>query len=403
MKAARIGALLLMVMLSAAHAGGQIAVGQAAPALRFTKLLHAAPGARTDWPALRGKVVVLEFWATWCPPCIAQIPHLNSITRSVGSDRVQFIAVDDEPAETVERFVARIPISGWLGIDTTGKTLRAYGADSRPRTVVVDATGRIAAILDPTQLTGAALLNLAAGKKVEFPRDVNESPHRQALKDAAKLDALAAASGDALVDISVRRGDPNGQSSAVDNSPPGGALKLDVVNMPVQALTGFMGLPLDRVRIQGFPQGRYSLHVEAPRGTTLEDLGPAIQLAVAQATHLHLVRTNEEEDVWVVQGTPKMESLLQPAESGKGRRVCMYERDTRKLILERCSPDQVAKVLEIYLGMPVMNEAGGSGEFSAIVGLDAPGAEGVRSAIEENLGLTLVRARRRVERVTFAP
>ena len=400
MKAARIGALLLM-MMSAAHAGGQIAVGQAAPVLRFTKLLHAAPGARTDWPALRGKVVVLEFWATWCPPCIAQIPHLNSITRSVGSDRVQFIAVDDEPAETVERFVAKIPISGWLGIDTTGKTLQDYGADSRPRTVVVDGAGRIAAILDPTQLTGAALLNLAAGKKVEFPRNINEASHRQALNDAAKLDALAAASGDALVDISVRRGDPNGQSSAIDNSQPGGALKLDVVNMPVQALTGFMGLPLDRVRIEGFPQGRYSLHVEAPRGTTLEDLGPAIQLAVAKAAHLHLVRTNEEEDVWAVQATPKAESLLQPAESGKA--VCMVERDTHKLILQRCSPDQVAKTLEIYLGMPVVNETGRTGEFSGIVDLDAPGAEGVRSAIEENLGLTLVQARRRVERVTFAP
>lgn len=402
MKAGWMGALPLLMMMSAAHAGGQITVGQAAPALRFTQLLHAARGARTDWPALRGKVVVLEFWATWCPPCIAQIPHLNSIARSVGSDRVQFIAVDDEPAETVERFVAKIPISGWLGIDTTGKTLRAYGADSRPRTVVVDGAGRIAAILDPTQLTGAALLNLAAGKKVEFPVNINEPPHQQALSDAATLDALAAAGADALVDISVRRGDPNGQFSAVNNSQPGGALKLDVINMPVQALTGFMGLPLDRIRMEGFPQGRYSLHVEGPRGTTLEDLGPAIQLAVAQAAHLHLVRTDEEEDVWVVQATPKAGSLLQPAESGKAR-VCMYQRDTQKLILERCSPDQVARTLEVYLGMPVVNETGRTGEFSAIVDLNAPGAEGVRSAMEENLGLTLVQARRRIERATFAP
>jgi hypothetical protein len=204
------------------------------------------------------------------------------------------------------------------------------------------------------------------------------------------------------VDISVRRGDPNGQSSAVDNSQPGGALKLDVVNMPVQALTAFMGLPLDRIRMDGFPQGRYSLHLEAPQGTTLEDLGPAIQLAVAQAANLRLVRTDEEEDVWVVQATPRVGSLLQPAESGKAR-VCVYQRDTRKLILERCSPDQVARTLEVYLGTPVVNEMGRTGEFSTIVDMNAPGAEGVRSAIEESLGLTLVRARRRVERVTFAP
>ena len=75
---------------------------------------------------------MLEFWATWCGGCIEQIPHLNSIVRSVGSGKVQFIAVDDQSAETVQTFVARIPITGWLEIDTTGKTIHAYGAETLP-------------------------------------------------------------------------------------------------------------------------------------------------------------------------------------------------------------------------------------------------------------------------------
>lgn len=280
-----------------------------------------------DWLSLRGKVVVLEFWATWCGACIEQIPHLNSIVRSVGSGKVQFIAVDDQSAETVQTFVARIPITGWLGIDTTGKTIHAYGAETRPRTVVVDTEGRITAILDPTQLTGAALLNLAAGEKVRFPANRTDASHLQALRDAAELDELASSGGNAIFDISVRRGDPKGQVSFVDeSSEPDGPVKLDAINMPLSALTSFMGLPLDRIRMNNSSPDRYSLRVAAPEGT-LEQLGPAIQLAVASAANLHLVRMNAEEDVWVVRTTPHSASPLQPVAPGKGH-LCMYERST---------------------------------------------------------------------------
>ena len=72
------------------------AVGQPAPLLTFTQLYGAPEGTKTDWPSLKGKVVVLEFWATWCAPCIAEIPHLNEFATSLAASNVQFISVDDE-------------------------------------------------------------------------------------------------------------------------------------------------------------------------------------------------------------------------------------------------------------------------------------------------------------------
>lgn len=56
-------------------------IGQAAPELGIEKFLQAPEGEKT-LSALKGKVIVLEFWATWCGPCVAAIPHLNQLHDS---------------------------------------------------------------------------------------------------------------------------------------------------------------------------------------------------------------------------------------------------------------------------------------------------------------------------------
>src|SRR6202023_3997679 len=71
-------------------------IGTPAPPLIFSELLQAPSGARTDWPSLKGKVVVLEFWATWCSPCIASIPHINDLVASLDPARFQLISIDEE-------------------------------------------------------------------------------------------------------------------------------------------------------------------------------------------------------------------------------------------------------------------------------------------------------------------
>jgi len=395
MKAGWFVPLLIQALLSGAQPATPIHVGQAAPSLKFTQLLQAPQGAKADWQSLRGKVVVLEFWATWCSPCIEQIPHLNSIVRSIGSDQVQFIAIDDQPVDVVKKFVAKFPISGWLGIDTTAATIRAFDAQTRPRTVVVDRNGRIAGILQPDQLSEAMLLSLVAGHKTKLPANVQATPSLQGLGASPSRDATAAASGDALFDISVRAGDPNGQASIIH-----GELNTDAFNLPVQMLGSFMGLPLDRIRWEVFPAERYSLHLVGRSGS-LEQLGPAVQLAVANVANLRIVHKNDEEDVWILQSTMISASLLEPASPGTGRPLCMFEANTRRLVLQQCSLTKVAEQLEYYLHMPVLNETGIDGEFSGIVELSTPGFEGLKSALEQNLGLTLSQARRPVERITF--
>src|SRR5262249_33930918 len=54
-------------------------IGDNPPQLGLETILQAPAGTEATWASLKGKVVVLEFWATWCGPCIAAIPHLNEM------------------------------------------------------------------------------------------------------------------------------------------------------------------------------------------------------------------------------------------------------------------------------------------------------------------------------------
>ena len=89
-------------------------------------------------------VVVVELWATWCGPCIAQMPHLDRLAEAYAG-RVAFAAVSDEPPRTVRKFWARSP--QWepafsVGTDDSGQTTRRYQridqAGSIPRAYIVD-------------------------------------------------------------------------------------------------------------------------------------------------------------------------------------------------------------------------------------------------------------------------
>ena len=94
----------------------------------------------------QGKVFVLDFWATYCPPCLEEIPHLNALKAKYG-DNLQIIGLhvgDEEDKAKVPMFVERLKINYTLGYPDAELTAALFGGnDAIPQTFVVDRSGKL--------------------------------------------------------------------------------------------------------------------------------------------------------------------------------------------------------------------------------------------------------------------
>ncbi len=121
-------------------AAAALLVGKPAPAFTLGDL----DGTKVSLADLKGNVVVLDMWATWCGPCVASLPHLDSLYKELKakSAPAQFFAVDlQESADKVGPFVKR---KGWslpILLDLEGTVAKSYKADAIPETVVVGKDG----------------------------------------------------------------------------------------------------------------------------------------------------------------------------------------------------------------------------------------------------------------------
>ena len=98
----------------------------------------------------RGRVVVLNYWATWCPLCRAEMPDLNRLADRYREEGVVVVTVSDEPWETIDRYTARHPLTTVVGqfrSEPPPDAVAAFAYQGRPMTMILDRQGRVAKLL----------------------------------------------------------------------------------------------------------------------------------------------------------------------------------------------------------------------------------------------------------------
>lgn len=172
-------------------------VGAAAPPL----MLELLAGGHLELKKQQGKVVILDFWATWCGPCVRALPTIAGVAKKFEPQGVAFYAVNlQEDSATVTDFLKEHELKINVALDRTGAAAKAYGASAIPQTVIVGKDGRvqvvhIGAAPNLEELLTKELTDLVADKDLAAKATQAEATKVVGLKSVwslpGKFDALA--------------------------------------------------------------------------------------------------------------------------------------------------------------------------------------------------------------------
>jgi uncharacterized protein (TIGR03435 family) len=349
-------ALLLFHLdcLAVADKGGP-RIGDVPPPLVVTKTIQGPPATEISWDKLRGKVVVLEFWATWCGPCLKAIPHMNSLVKEFQDKPVVFLSVTAENEDIVRLFLKTRPIAASVALDDYEVLNKAFHVQGIPHVVIVSREGRIAAIADPSQIEAQHLEEVLAGNKCSLPE-------LEVGAVSATSTEVVSSSTPPLFEVSIREHKipkefqgPICMWSGVTNGV-GFNGKIATVETALNIVLDIN--PRRIYRDCKFPEGYYDFTLQAPAGRR-DELLTAFEGALRTTFRLDVRRTNRIVDAYILTqirtNVPGLRRVEKPGGGGGMLGGFRYTGTALPVILDD---------LETALGRPVFDETGLSGWFA---------------------------------------
>jgi len=372
--------------------------GHPAPPLNLEKLLQAPADAVASWEAFKGKVVVLEFWATWCGPCIEAVPHLNELADEFKDKGVQFIAITDEKESVVQPFLKRKAMRAWVGLDTDRSMFKDYGVSGIPHTVVVGTNSVIAWVTHPTGLSATMLSNVLAGKSIGLP-----APRREEKRVAAEPSETRVEPPlfQVLLRPSSVEDDGSSSSSGPSGTGPAGKMyraETKGVSLLSLAYWAYQTTESRMVTNAALPEGKFDVLINVPYAAS--ERIPEL-LSDTLATTFGMRGRKETRDVDVYELTakePKLEETVSTggssSSSGPGRMSAV-----------NTPIRSVARSLEYQLKKPVLDKTGLTNRYDVQLKWKQEGREVAPEvlieAVRNQLGLELTPAKRPVELIVL--
>lgn len=134
-------AFLVALLVSFSASTFAVSAGEMAPNF---KLPGIKTGKLTSLKRYRGKVVYLDFWASWCGPCRQSLPMLNELRKELKASGFEVVAVNlDEDVADAKAFLKQFPVSYPILLDPKGKVPQKYELPGMPTSFLIDRKGKV--------------------------------------------------------------------------------------------------------------------------------------------------------------------------------------------------------------------------------------------------------------------
>jgi uncharacterized protein (TIGR03435 family) len=355
------------VLLLALPAYCDVKPGDTAPVIHLQAFVPSQP-VDAAIASLKGKAIVLEFWATWCAPCVGAIPHLNELVGQFAGKPIQFISVTDEDPGTVAEFLKKHPIDSLVGTDKDKVMHKAFGFRGIPDMVLIGADGKLVGIIHPGQLQVSYLEDLAAGRSPKLPviPDVSISRSDDSSTAGALLDVIVRPS------TSDETGSKRGPNSLQAKGITIKRLMSAAYQVPISNVVGEMAE--DSIR--------YDIALNAP-GTKPEAFRDMTPQILCFALHISARKETQDTDGWILTApNGKPAGLVEnnypgPGRAGKG------QVDMAGVPLARLT-DMLGRMLE----KPILDKTGLTGRYDVKFEYDGQKPETMIEGLR-GLGLTV--------------
>lgn len=381
--------LILLLLVTTNCVFAQLKNGDPVPDLQFN-LLN-APVKTTSLSQLKGKVVIIEFWATWCGGCIVAMPHLKKLQEKY-PDEIRILSVSYETPKRIRQFLKVKPTEVWFATDTALTVSNAFPHRLIPHTVLISPDGKLVANTSPEQVTEAVIESLINQQPVTIKQKTDSE---LTVEDILNKDFYAADTVKKRLMVQPKiKGAPGFSTSYIDNKIFIGR-RITAVNCTISNLY--------RIAYGNFPYTRTVDKIPADKNETYcvdiivenkAELLPQLRKELFTLFDVHGEIKSELREVYVLKITDpeKVKKIPLNASGEKTYYARHGEVDQQSMTLA-----DLADYLETFgtSSLPVVDETQNTSKFDIKFSFQPEDPESLKNVLAD-MGLTLEKTRKKI-------
>jgi uncharacterized protein (TIGR03435 family) len=383
-----LGNLLCICVLCHSAASSQtLKPGVGAPPITATPTPSTPPF--HGWGAYRGNYVIIDFWATWCGPCVAAMPRIAALKEEFKGRPVRFVTVALDEAPRVEDFLKRQHLSIKTYVDgPDGPTSKAYGVYGIPVSAVIDPKGNVVAVTSGDNITSESVRGLLAGSSPTLPALAQPVDPEWDKSQISWQDGVQPSFEAIIKPIQVR-------GSGIMHKP--GSNRISGDGLPLTPMIWYAwqtdSFHID-IRI-AVPNFLYRAVILVPKGRE-NSLFPSFQSALESTFGFHTRWEEQDRNVLVLR-TDRSKALLPSASQEQ------FGYQKGHITFHKQTIAKLAEALPNWTRIPVLDETSLPNKYDFDLEYRDDRPDVLISELKEKYGLILERAKRKVHILVVEP